>query len=131
MAASVVAFLATAVWSFVRYRPARVGVEGPSMVPTLLPGDQALVVIPRSFGRGDVVVVEHPGRPDYEMVKRLSGVPGDTVGERTLGIDEFWVEGDRPDASTDSRHFGPVTREELKAKVVLVFWPAARRRRVR
>jgi nickel-type superoxide dismutase maturation protease len=118
-------------WTFLRTRPSRVAIEGPSMAPTLLPGDWALVVTPRSYDNGDVVVVEHPGRPAYEMVKRLVGVPGDTVGERVLGADEFWVEGDFAQASTDSRSFGPVTREELKAKVLLVYWPAARRRVVR
>jgi mitochondrial inner membrane protease subunit 1 len=126
-----IAFLVAAVWSFLRYRPSRVAVRGPSMVPTLLPGDWALVVTPRTYIAGDVVVVEHPGRPGYEMVKRLTGVPGDVVGGRSLGTDEWWVQGDRVDASTDSRHFGPVTREELKAKVVLVYWPSSRRRRVR
>ena len=45
------------------------------MAPTLLPGDWALVVTPRRTDRGDVVVVEHPGRPGYEMVKRLTAVP--------------------------------------------------------
>lgn len=100
------------------------------MAPTLIPGDWCLVVSPRGFRRGDVVVVEHPGRPGYEMVKRLVALAGDTVGERRLGPDEYWVEGDHPASSTDSRHFGPVTREELKAKVVLVYWPASRRRRV-
>ena len=100
------------------------------MAPTLWPGDWALVVSPRRFIAGDVVVVEHPGRPGYEMAKRLRGIPGDTVGGRLLGPDEWWVQGDHLEASTDSRHFGPVTREELKAKVVLVYWPASRRRRV-
>lgn len=101
------------------------------MVPTLMPGDWALAVARRRFRRGDVVVVEHPGRPDYEMVKRVVGAPHDRVGERTLGDDELWVEGDRGDASTDSRHFGPVRQELVKAKVVLVYWPKERRRRVR
>lgn len=101
------------------------------MAPTLLPGDWVLVFGPGAYRRDDVVVVEHPGRPGYEMVKRLIGVPGDTVGDRTLGAGEFWVEGDFPKASTDSRAFGPVTRDELKAKVVLVYWPTARRRIVR
>ena len=124
------AFLGVSIWSFLRYRPSRVAVRGPSMAPTLLPGDWALVVTPRTFAADDVVVVEHPGRPGYEMVKRLTGVPGDTVGERVLGLDEWWVEGDHAGASTDSRRFGPVTRDELKAKVVVVYWPPSRRRRV-
>ncbi len=78
-----------------------------------------------------MVVVEHPGRPGYEMVKRLTALPGGPVGERVLEDDEYWVEGDREDASTDSRHFGPVRREQLKARVILVYWPKDRRRRIR
>jgi len=101
------------------------------MVPTLMPGDWALAVGRRRYHRGDVVVVEHPGRPGYEMVKRIAGAPHARVGERVLAADEFWVEGDREDASTDSRHFGPIRREQVKAKVLLVYWPKERRRRVR
>ena len=41
------------------------------MAPTLAPGDWALVATPSSYSRGDVVVVEHPGRPGFEMVKRI------------------------------------------------------------
>lgn len=100
------------------------------MAPTLLPGDWALAVAQRRTGRGDVVVVEHPGRPRYEMVKRVTALPGERVGERTLEDDEYWIEGDREDASTDSRHFGPVRREQLKARVLLVYWPKERRRRI-
>jgi nickel-type superoxide dismutase maturation protease len=117
--------------AFVRFRPSRVAIEGASMMPTLMPGDWALVVSPRRHRRGDVVVVEHPGRPGYEMVKRLTGIPGDRVADRVLGADEWWVEGDHHASSTDSRHFGPVTRDELKAKVLLVYWPAHRRHVVR
>ena len=101
------------------------------MAPTLAPGDWALAVMPRRFRTGDVVVVEHPGRPGYEMVKRIRAVPGEVVDERTLADDEYWVEGDLRTASTDSRHFGPVGRKKLKAKVLLVYWPKDRRRGVR
>ena len=119
-------------WTVLRRRPFRVAVEGASMLPTLLPGDWALAAPVKRLERGDVVVVEHPGRPGYEMVKRLTGVPGDRVGEgRVLGADEYWVEGDHPASSTDSRQFGPVHRAELTAKVLLVYWPAERRRMLR
>lgn len=101
------------------------------MVPTLLPDDWCLVVRPRSWRRGDIVVVEHPGRLGYEMVKRLDAVPGDTVRGRVLGAGEFWVLGDRADASTDSRQFGPVGSELLKARVLLVYAPVERRRMLR
>ena len=123
--------LAAVVWTFLRYRPSRVRVRGPSMAPVLLPEDWALVVTPRAYRRGDVVVVEHPGRPGYEMVKRLTALPGDVVGGRVLGDDEYWIEGDFAQASTDSRSFGPVTREELRARVVVIYWPAERRGVVR
>jgi len=99
------------------------------MAPTLLPGDWVIVVTPSTYRRGDVVVVEHPGRPGYEMVKRLIAIPGDEVGERRLAPDEFWIEGDGP-ASTDSRHFGPVSRDALRARAELIYWPPGRRSRV-
>lgn len=100
------------------------------MAPTLAPGDWALTIPLRHPKVGDVVVVEHPGRPGYEMVKRLTAAPGDQVGDRTLGLDEWWVEGDFAAASTDSRQFGTVRRGGLKGKVVLIYWPRERRRRV-
>ena len=118
------------VWACLRWRPSRVAIEGGSMAPTLAPGDWALAVPLRHPRVGDVVVVEHPGHPGYEMVKRLLGTPGDRIGDRSLGVDEWWVQGDFVEASTDSRQFGPVCLDELKAKVVLVYWPPDRRRRL-
>ena len=100
------------------------------MAPTLAPGDWALTIPLRHPKVGDVVVVEHPGRPGYEMVKRLAAGPGDRAGDRTLGPDEWWVEGDFAVASTDSRQFGPVRSEALKNTVVLIYWPKERRHRV-
>ncbi len=100
------------------------------MAPTLIPGDWALTVPLRHPAIGDIVVVEHPGRPGYEMVKRLIACPGDRTGTRVLGADEWWVEGDLAAASTDSRQFGPVRRAGLTAKVLLVYWPRERRRRL-
>ena len=118
------------VWACVRWRPSRVAIEGGSMAPTLAPGDNAIATPIRHPEVGDVVVVEHPDRPGYEMVKRITGAPGQRVGERTLEPDEWWVEGDFPEASTDSRTFGPVRRDALQAKVVLIYWPRDRRRRI-
>jgi signal peptidase I len=126
----VASVLAATGWAFLRYRPSRVEIEGPSMAPTLLPGDWVIVVTPPRYRRGDVVVVEHPGRPGYEMVKRVVAVPSDVVGERQLAGDEYWVEGDGP-ASTDSRHFGPVTLGAIKARAELIYWPVERRGRIR
>ena len=114
-----------------RFKPSRVEIKGGSMAPTLAPGDWALVVTPARYASGDVVVIEHPGRPGYEMVKRLVGLPGEQVADRMLGAGEHWVEGDFAPGSTDSRQFGPVRIDALKAKVLLVYWPPERRRRVK
>jgi signal peptidase I len=131
-AGSGVAVVVAVAWTVLRRRPFRVAIEGASMLPTLLPGDLALAAPVRRLERGDVVVVEHPGRPGYEMVKRLTGMPGDRVGHgRVLDDDEYWVEGDHAAGSTDSGRFGPVRRAQLTAKVVLVYWPAERRRMLR
>lgn len=124
-----VAVAVAVAWAVLRRRPFRVAIEGASMVPTLLPGDWALAAPIRRYRRGDVVVLEHPSRPGYEMVKRLTAVPGDRVADdRVLADDEYWVEGDHPQSSTDSGRFGPVRRGSLKARVLVIYWPADRRR---
>jgi nickel-type superoxide dismutase maturation protease len=118
-------------YSFLRWRPFGVEVSGASMAPTLLPGDWALAVRPGRLRRGDVVVVEHPRRPGLEMVKRIVAAPGELASDgRILAPGEWWVEGDAPEASTDSRHFGPVVLEQVKAVVRFVYWPPERRRRL-
>ena len=99
------------------------------MAPTLEPGDWVLAVPNRHVVRGNVVVVEHPNRPGFEMVKRVIAGPGDLApnGE-VLGPGGWWVEGENAVESTDSRQFGPVRREHIKARVRLVYWPVGRRR---
>lgn len=124
------ASLAT-VWLIVRCRPFRVEIRGDSMAPTLLPGDSALAVSVGTPARGHVVVVEHPERPGFEIVKRIVGVPGDlTPDGRILGPDEYWIEGDNPSRSTDSRQHGPVRVDLIKARVRVIYRPASRRRLV-
>ncbi|MFN2590050.1 MAG: nickel-type superoxide dismutase maturation protease [Actinomycetota bacterium] len=114
--------------SWWRWRPFRVAVEGRSMAPELAPGDYLVAVRPIRPRRGHLVVVEHPERPGFEMVKRLAGVPGDVVGGRRLGRDELWVIGDAASASTDSRSFGPVGRGAIRGVVRLRYWPPERLR---
>jgi signal peptidase I len=125
-----VAFTVAAAYAFLRWKPSRVEIHGTSMLPSLSPGDWALAVAATRYRRSDVVVVEHPARPGFEMVKRLVAVPGElTPDGHALGPGEFWIEGDRPESSTDSRSFGPVRREHLKARIRFVYWPFQRRRR--
>jgi signal peptidase I len=112
-----------AAYGFQRWRPFRVEVAGTSMRPTLEPGDWALAIRVRSVRRGDVVVVEHPERPGFELVKRVVYLPGDVAPDRLALVDGVWIEGDEPEGSTDSRAFGPVAVERVRARVRWVWWP--------
>jgi nickel-type superoxide dismutase maturation protease len=103
-----------------------VSVEGASMLPTLTHGDFLVAVSMARPRRGSLVVVEHPARPGYEMVKRLAGLPGEQAGGRRLGANEYWMLGDHPGGSTDSRQFGPVPREAIRGVVRLRYWPPSR-----
>ncbi|HEY2803640.1 MAG TPA: signal peptidase I [Actinomycetota bacterium] len=119
--------LALAAWFLLRRRPFRVEIRGGSMEPTLHDGEWA-VAVRRRVRVGDVVVVEHPERRGFELVKRIVAAPGDAVHGRPLAEGEWWVEGDRADASTDSRSFGSVPRSSIRGTVVLVYAPWSNRR---
>jgi nickel-type superoxide dismutase maturation protease len=87
------------------------------MAPRLPSG--ALVVARAIDGRarlrvGDVVVARRPDRPELEIIKRITAI--DAAGAIVLL-------GDNPAASTDSRHFGPVTRAHILARVRWRYWP--------
>ena len=101
----------------------RVVVRGGSMAPTLLDGDRLLVVSPpwRAPARtvvGDVVAVPDPRDPGRVLVKRVASV------DRSAGTVQ--VLGDAPDASTDSRDFGPVPLTSLLGRVVHRYGPPGR-----
>ena len=85
-------------------------VEGPSMLPALRPGDCLLVGRPRRLRTGDVVVARFPSRPDLLVVKRAVR-PQDGL---------WWVEGDNPAVTDDSRRYGPA---EVLGRVLLRYWP--------
>jgi signal peptidase I len=124
-----------------RARPFRAVVRGRSMEPSLADGDVVLAFAGRTPRTGDVVVVDHPGRAEFQLVKRVAGSPGEVVhllsnGSRLpdpvpLGAGEWFVVGDAPGSSTDSRSFGRVGRGHLRGVVALVLSPAGRRGRVR
>jgi nickel-type superoxide dismutase maturation protease len=109
-------------------RPFRVAVQGSSMAPTLQPGDFLIAVRSGPIRRGALGVVEHPDRPGYEMVKRFAGVPGDSMEGLSLRADQFWMVGDNPDASTDSRSLGPFDRSTIRGVVRFRYWPLPRLR---
>ena len=89
-------------------------VRGPSMTPTLLPGDR-LLTRPATTGSlriGRLVVLTDPEDDQHLVVKRLVGLAEATAD----------VRGDAPDRSTDSRTWGPVPLERIR-RVVLVRLP--------
>ncbi len=100
----------------------RLQVAGESMAPTLLPGDRVLVW--RGLGplrppprAGDLVAVADPRDPERVVVKRVAGVAGTEVS----------VQGDNEAASTDSRHFGPVSAAAIRGRVIYRYLPEERR----
>ena len=115
-------------------RPTRVEVAGSSMAPTLRAGEWAVSyrVARRRLRPGLVVVARPPSRPGLEVVKRIAAGPGDPGPDgRVLGPGEWFLAGDRPEASTDSRHFGTVPTAAIGGRIALVYWPPGRRRVVR
>jgi SOS-response transcriptional repressor LexA len=84
-------------------------IRGPSMVPALRDGDAVLVLRTGRVRAGQVVVVRFPGVPALS-VKRAVRPAGDG----------WWVEGDNPYGSTDSRELGPA---EVVGRVLLRWWP--------
>jgi signal peptidase I len=119
-------------------------VVGHSMQPTLEPLQVALAT--RKFDelrRGDLVVFDQEGE---QLVKRVAGLPGDRITRyfysgiwsiprdeqdrklyESLGVDKkslivpegsVYVLGDNPNYSVDSRNFGPVPLENVRAKML-------------
>jgi signal peptidase I len=106
-----------------------------------------LVVI-HARGRLGEPVTPDPDARDLNLTKRVIGVPGDRVVGRQgrvfvngrkaddiptdpfaavrLGDDEFFVLGENRGFSQDSRQFGPVPRNTIFGRVVLIYWPLDR-----
>ena len=81
------------------------------MRPTYRHGDWVVVLRTGRIRPGHVVAVRDPRQPERLIVKRVAT-------RRTGG---WWLLGDDPDRSTDSRHFGPVPPELVEGRVVLRF----------
>jgi len=136
------------------YQPVKV--EGTSMAPLL--SDQERIFINKfvyrfePIERGDVVVFWYPLDRSKSFIKRVVGLPGETVELRAGRLyvggkeliepyvpsnyldgtnyppvivppDHFFVMGDHRDSSNDSRVFGPVKREFIYGKAVFAYWP--------
>lgn len=83
--------------------------EGKSMNPTLKDGEAVLVDRAAKIEVGDIVLAKHPVEQTTEVVKRV-----ERINERG----HYFLVGDNLEDSNDSRHFGAVTKEYIKGKVV-------------
>jgi signal peptidase I len=151
-------FIAVVAILFV-YQPVKV--EGTSMMPALV--DQERIFINKfvyrfGFGkveRGDTVVFWFPGDPSKSYIKRVIGLPGDTVEvdqgtvivnggrlqedyvpaeyrdrvsspRQVVPEDHYFVLGDHRSSSNDSRSWGPLHRRHIYGRAVFVYWPLER-----
>jgi signal peptidase I len=130
-----------------RYR-----IDGSSMEPNLHDGEYVIVnrIVYRlhSPERGDVIVFKHEGT--REFIKRVIGLPGDTVEvrgskvlvngmpleepylaqppayamePRKVGQNEYFVLGDNRNNSSDSHNWGTVPINTIDGKAWVTYWP--------
>ena len=93
-----------------------VRIVGPSMEPELRNGETYLARTRFRLRVGDVVVLRHPDRCELLTVKRL-------VRQEAGG---WWVEGDNPESSSDSRQFGAVAPGLIVARILMRLSPLRR-----
>lgn len=129
-------------------------VEGMSMEPNFHDGQFLLVnKLGYRLGepqRGDVIVFRYPLDPSRDFIKRVIGLPGETIEIRNgqvfinnqfiddpaaineasynlaptvLGPEELFVLGDNRPNSSDSHSWGTLPLDLVIGKVVLSYWP--------
>jgi signal peptidase I len=131
-------------------------VQGTSMLPLLEDGERIIVnkLVYRFYPiqRGDVVVFWYPKDPSVSFIKRVVGLPGDSVeirrgvlyvngaraqepylqagfrdheshGPVTVRAGYYYVLGDHRNGSNDSRNWGEVPEKYIYGKAYLRFWP--------
>ena len=132
---------------------ARVRVDGFSMNPTLQDGEYILVnKLAYKTGepvRGDIVVFMFPMNPQEDLIKRVIGLPGESIsvhggivtingavlnepyiaaapnydGEWTVPEGQLFVLGDNRNDSRDSHQWGLLPIENVIGRAVLIYWP--------
>lgn len=132
---------------------ARVRVDGYSMVPTLQDGEYVLVSkLSYKIGEpqhGDIIVFKYPGEPPQDLIKRIVGLPGDSVQVRNMNVivngqalsepyiaaspayqgdwqvpeGYLFVLGDNRNDSSDSHSWGLLPMENVIGKAILIYWP--------
>ncbi len=146
--------LTLVIFFMIRFAVENFRIEGYSMEPNFHDGQFLLVnKIAYMVGhpqRGDVIVFHYPLNTTKNYIKRVVGLPGDTVqvkagrvyvnnvlmqetfpiehadydyGPTTLATDEYFVLGDNRPESSDSHFWGPVPTRDIIGKAWVSYWP--------
>jgi signal peptidase I len=129
-------------------------VDGSSMEPGLK-DRQRLIVVKSAYSfkapeRGDIIIIHPPVAPQNQWVKRVIGLPGDTIEVKNKTVyvndipldepyiserpeyvlapykvpdDNYFVLGDNRNESSDSHRRWTVDRKEIVGEVWLRIWP--------
>ena len=87
------------------------------MEPTLHDGEWWIALRTTRVRPGQIVVIEQPEQPGLLAVKRLI----------RRDADGWWVEGDNPSMSRDSRDFGALPDSRIVGRLLLRYRSARRR----
>ena len=102
-------------------------VSGESMVPTFENADYLIVdeltYHFRDPQNGDVVIFKYPKDTTKYFIKRVIGIPGDTVDGKVLADDQYFVEGDNRNQSSDSRIWGTLPRDLIVGRPIVRLLP--------
>jgi len=119
-------------------------VSGESMEPNFHDGEYLIIdELTYQFRqpvRGEVIVFRYPLNPREFFIKRIIGLPGETVETQTgkvvakvvpnvtmtLKENEYFVMGDNRPHSSDSRFWGALPKDKIMGRTLFRLWPIAR-----
>jgi len=145
--------LTAVIFYAVNFTTGRFRIDGDSMEPTMHDG-QYVIISKLSYRlnepeRGDVIVFRFPRSPERDFIKRIIGLPGDTIEirdqmvmvngvplhedyissapsyENTWQVEpgQYFVLGDNRNNSSDSHTWGLLPAENIIGKAWVTYWP--------
>lgn len=92
-------------------------VYGTSMTPTLMPKQKVLVWKYGIIKKNDIVVCKKPQMKKL-LVKRVKKIKQIRNHQSSMNTEVYFIQGDNKNESTDSRHFGWVSKKSIIGKVI-------------